>query len=941
MLNPKVHLKSLVTVLCLIFTVFFTNSAGAIDNAQLGEEPEIELVASMPTELQPGQIFNLSFLITNKSSKDEEFVEKIDLPEGFNTLLSPETISLRPLQSQISIVSLRVSRAAPAGKHAILFSVSGKSGQKASLTSTVTVSSVARLTMHTEEKPDNIIAGESFLVKVRILNEGNATVNAALMADKGKNFRARVEPEEISLPPGSATLVIVNVSTEISEKRITTLFLNLKAQDLKPGERRTLESIAIGVEKIPRAYGTVDLNHRVPTRMTLINLGDGTSQWNQIEIAGGGSLDDSGTRQIDFLLRTPDQNRKSLFGMRDEFYFNYFTDEFSARAGDQSYSLSYLTNFYSYGRGFELNLNESKPTRFGFFNLTSRWDEPRIKQIGLYAGHDLNDKLKFKINHFRQEQQGLFSNASFNKQITSLEVELAPDERSNLKFEHGQSTTTWGNLPNDTAYRLQYRAELPKRIRLTLDKIHAGPDYAGPIRDIDHAFATFEAPLLNRVQGRVRYSCSEQNIGFDPNRGASAQETLWQYGLNFQLKYGLNFSIDLDRLRRYDRFEPASFDLKEKAYRGMLAKSWKRFDLRWEVRHWQRTESVGIQTTWNDSHSYFAVFRPSQKFFFSVYGGFSKNQGKSGSFILRNYENLGFSSRWQPSNRLSLNFWYLKYDYSGISNETSQGNFGLEYKLPHDAVILLKARNNVSWLAEKGPVFYELSYSVPIDIPVRRNTKIGSLSGRVIDAELPGKPAIPNVILIMAGTAAVTNSSGQFVFPAMTCGTHTLTIEAKSIGFNRISSIKMPAEVLIVGGKTNKIAIEMVKGSQLIGKFARPANAQGVFEAAGEMHLTGDTEQILKKSPAPGLANILVELSQEGESLRRASDGYGEFHFDSLKPGIWHYKVYEQSLPENHYLKNAEGEIDLGSGETRELTFEVLPRKRRIQIIDEGEIKIE
>ncbi|PKL42385.1 MAG: hypothetical protein CVV41_14695 [Candidatus Riflebacteria bacterium HGW-Riflebacteria-1] len=934
-------MKSLVTVLCLVFTVFFTNSAGATDNAQLGGEPEIKLVASVPAELLPGQIFNLSFLITNKSSKDEEFVGGIDLPEGFNTLLSPETISLRPLQSQISIISLRVARSAPAGKHAILFSVSGKSGQKASLTSTVTVASIAKLTMRTEEKPDNIIAGESFLVRVRILNEGNAAVNATLRVDDGKNFRARVEPEEISLPPGSATSVIMNVSTEIGEKRIANLFLNLKALDLKLRDRRVLESISIGVEKIPRAHGTVDLNYRVPTRMTLINLGDGTSQWSQIEVAGGGSLDDSGNRQIDFLLRTPDQNQKSLFGMRDEFYFNYFTDEFSARAGDQSSSLSYLTNFYSYGRGFELNLNESKPTRFGFFSMTSRWDEPKLNQLGLYVGHDLNDKLKFRINHFRQEQNGLFAGASFDKQITSLEVEFAPDERSNLKFEHGQSTTKWGDPQNDTAYRLQYRAELQRRIRITLDKIHAEPDYAGPIRDIDHAFATVEMPLMNRVQGRVRYSQSEQNLGFDRKRGAAAQETLWQYGLNFQLKYGLNFSIDLDRLRRYDRFEPASFDFKEKGYRAMLGKSWRRFDLRWEVRHWQRTESVAIQENWNDSHSYFAAFRPSPKFSFSVYGGFSKNQLKSGSFILRDFENLGVSSRWQPSDRLALNFWYLKYDYSGISNEKSQGNLGLEYKLPHDSLILLKARNNVSWLAAEGPVYYELSYSVPVDIPVRRNTKIGSLSGKVIDAELPGKPAIPNVILIMAGTAAVTNSSGQFVFPAMACGTHTLTIEAKSIGFNRISSIKMPAEILIIGGKTSRIDIEMVKGSQLKGKFVRPASEQGVSEASGEVLLTGDTEQILKKSHAIGLGNILIELSQDGASLRRASDSYGEFQFDSLKPGMWHYKVYEQSLPENHYLKNAEGEINLGSGETREVAFEVLPRKRRIQIIDEGEIKIE
>ncbi|EKD82141.1 MAG: hypothetical protein ACD_39C01465G0001, partial [uncultured bacterium] len=44
--------------------------------------------------------------------------------------------------------------------------------------------------------------------------------------------------------------------------------------------------------------------------------------------------------------------------------------------------------------------------------------------------------------------------------------------------------------------------------------------------------------------------------------------------------------------------------------------------------------------------------------------------------------------------------------------------------------------------------------------------------------------------------------------------------------------------------------------------------------------------------------------------------------------------------PENHQVKNAEGEITFAAGESKELLLEVLPRQRRIQIIDEGEIKI-
>ncbi|OIP26647.1 hypothetical protein AUK22_06480 [bacterium CG2_30_54_10] len=276
----------------------------------------------------------------------------------------------------------------------------------------------------------------------------------------------------------------------------------------------------------------------------------------------------------------------------------------------------------------------------------------------------------------------------------------------------------------------------------------------------------------------------------------------------------------------------------------------------------------------------------------------------------------------------------------GVQNVVSQGNFGLECKLPHDASILFNARNNVSWSAEKGPTFYEVFYSIPIDIPVGKNTSIGNLSGKVIDAELPGKPPIPNVILIMGGTAAVTDKSGRFVFPAIASGTHTLTIERKSVGLNRISSVKMPAEIMIEGGETSRIEIGMVKGAQLKGKFAYPLEDKSISEAKGELILTGDIRQILKKGPATGLGNILVELSLEGETVRRVSDNDGEFLFDALKPGAWHYKVYEENLPENHYLKNAEGEIALVAGDIKNVSFEVLPRRRQIQIVDEGEIKL-
>jgi hypothetical protein len=918
-------------VLCCILVPCCSQPARALENPRPTGNPGITLVSSAPADVLPGQVFNLSFLVTNTSAGDEELVEEVGIPDGFIALLPTGTISLGPSQSQASLISLKVSRGAPAGKHEITYSVSSRSapGRKTSVICPVMVAPVSQLTMRAEEKPDTIIAGESFQVKVRISNEGNASVNALLKVDDGKDFQVKVEPGEVVLPPGSGTSILLNVSTRIGEKRLETLFLKLQAFDLKPKDEKILGSISIGVEKIPRAYGAVDLNRRVPARMTVRNSGEGTGQWGQVEIAGFGSLDELGHRQIDFLLRTPDQKQKSLFSWRDEFHLDYLTDDFTVRAGDESSSLSFLTSYSSYGRGLALDFHPTRPTRFGFFHLTNRWDEPGQSQFGMYGGHDLNDRIKLKVNHFQEESESL----------ASLEMECVPSGHSSLNLEFARSTIASGSSPSDSAYRVQYQGRVGRKVRVTVEKIRAEPDYAGSVRDLDHVLGTLEFPLLSWIQGRARYSQVEQNLGFDRKRGAAMQESLRQVGANGQLPFGIVFSLDFDRLHRYDRFRPKQFDSSETAFRAALGKGWERFDIRWETRHSRRTEAISAQETWNDSHNYFATFRPTRHFFYSVYGGFSKNQGNRGSFVLRDSDNLGMTLRWKPSTRLSLDCWYLEYHHSGAGRNTSQGNFGLEYKLPGDASILFTARNTVSWSAQTGPTYYELSYAIPIDIPVGKKTSMGNLSGKVIDAELAGKPPIPNVVLIMGGTAAVTDRNGRFVFPAMACGTHFLTIERNSVGFNRLSSLKMPAEIIIRGGETSRIEIGMVKGAQVKGRFVSPPADKSVSETKGELILIGDVQQILKKGPGLGLGNILVELSLDGETVRRVSDHGGEFLFDALKPGTWRYKVYEENLPENHSLKDLTGEIALGSGEIKEISFEVLPRQRRIQIVDEGEIK--
>ena len=71
------------------------------------------------------------------------------------------------------------------------------------------------------------------------------------------------------------------------------------------------------------------------------------------------------------------------------------------------------------------------------------------------------------------------------------------------------------------------------------------------------------------------------------------------------------------------------------------------------------------------------------------------------------------------------------------------------------------------------------------------------------------------------------------------------------------------------------------------------------------------------------------------------TDRKGRFSFDDVRPGQWTLAVHADNLPEYHYLEKDTFEIELAPGDKKELLVRVLPRKRTIQVIEEGGTLIE
>ena len=139
----------------------------------------------------------------------------------------------------------------------------------------------------------------------------------------------------------------------------------------------------LAIEVIPVASGPSNLQRTLPTQLAFRLTADQDATRLQTVWEGEGSLDDTGTRRLDFLLQGPDAQGSGIYSCRDAYRLNLRTPGMTLRLGDQSYGLSTLTDCFHYGRGAGLDLRLDDRTTAGGFALRERWSTDRRESRGL------------------------------------------------------------------------------------------------------------------------------------------------------------------------------------------------------------------------------------------------------------------------------------------------------------------------------------------------------------------------------------------------------------------------------------------------------------------------------------------------------------------------------------------------------------------------------
>ncbi|MGB2804411.1 MAG: hypothetical protein WBD64_05900 [Candidatus Zixiibacteriota bacterium] len=910
-----------------------------------GHGVEVRSTSPELLEIEPGKIVSASFLVSNRTRDEEEFYEKLTLPVGWQEIVSDDLpFKLKSGEQRVRIFAFLVPLTSPAGRYSIGYSVRSQRDYFITDEDTlsVVVVPVVKLEIVVEDRPEAVIAGEAYVVKLRLLNRGNSKTDVKLRIESSPDYGLEMEPSEAALEAGEQQTIRIEVKTDEEIKQKLIQILRIQAEAEEP--RDTVVSVAqtVAVEIIPKVTGNLDPYHRLPIQVALIAAGQEEKGGFQVELSGRGSLDEEGKRSIDFLFRGPDIQNKGTRGKRDEYRVSYSRENLVLHLGDRSYSLSPLTERFRYGRGLEAKVSRGK-FGYGAFYMEGRWQKPKERELGTYLAYQFNERFHVRGNFLGKSKQSSRSGSGHDDEILSILARVKPDETVTLDLEYGVSDCERDGRLKDAAYRINLQGQADQ-VSYSFEKTYAGPEYFGYYHDVSYTTGTVLFPIHDRLRGNLSYRSYKNNLDLDSSRWVANREKSYRGGVTYRFSFGTSLYFDYEGLIREDRILPADYNYEERAWKLGVGHGFGNLFVNARAER-GRFDNRLLATT-NDNlerYSLYSHFRPDPGLSLSSYARFGHSSFTSS---LERTRSFGFSTSWRIRDNIHLSLEYRKDETGSEENQKREDLFStISCDLPNDHALVLRGQWS-RYGQEKKEFSFFATYTVPLRIPVGKKTSIGVLRGKVYDEETLTKVPIPKVLLRIQDATAMTDENGEFIFPCLEPGTHYLRVDKNSIGLNRVASEKLPIMVEVKGGEKTEIQIGVVTSCKISGMVTvfsgKPKGEFGdqTVTSGDGLFVVGSGEEDDSKgadvSKVRGLSNILVEVRCEEEVLRQLTDQKGRFSFEDLRPGKWTLTVYDHDLPAYHYLEDEQFQFDLKPGQEKDVTVRVLPRLRPIQIIDEG-----
>jgi len=874
-------------------------------------------------EARPQQVLTVPLLVTNQTKQARELTEKVELPEGWRLVAREFPFRLDPGEDDVRLVSFRAPLTAAAGAYPITYRVLDPRDPqiRAEESLRVMVIPVIRIAVSLLEIPERVIAGRPYEATFEVASHSNVVVGVSLSIDSSDNFPASIEPKELELRPGARHKVTAKVGTAEDLRKQLRHRLRLSART-EHEKRASEDSASAQIEVIPRVTGELDPYRRIPGQMQT-SFGYEDDETNlQFETSGAGYLDDSHSRYVDFLFRQPIACKEILFGFQEEYRFSFVAPRHEFHLGDRGYGLSPLTEQYRFGRGIETTLKKDSFHAGGYY-METHLEDPTEEQVAATAGCALADQAGLDFHGLEKKK------AEGDDDLLSVDAFVRPLEDLKLGAEYSSGWDSEnGDTERDDAWRVDLQGNLGDQAWLYLEKIRAGAGFPGFFQDVEHTRATLTLSLLENLRLHTSFAEERNNIDSDPAQSAAPRSQRYHVDLTYYFPTNTYLSLAGGREDRKDILTPRDFDDEARRLAVVAGHSFKRISLRASAGPLRVHDNLTGRSTTQLAYRTDVGFSPTAR---QRYSAFLARGHESLIADPDQEKTLGLSASYEVAQRLTFNTSYEKRGLGDTEMETDQFLASLWYQFRHGHILSLEAL----YLDFREPEVDDnrsvlVAYAVPFGMPVAKRTDIAVLRGRIFDAEAPGLPGLPDLIVYIGGMSAVTDARGQFVFPALKAGVHYIWVETASLAKQQVPRQKMPMKVELAGGDRRKVDISVTRSATLAIRATRFRPAEGTGILVGP-------EQEKQVVEVGGFPNLNVELSREDEALHRMTDLEGRLVIRNLRPGRWKLTVPPQKLPKLHHAEQGEFDLDLEPGQSQEISVKILPRFRRMIFLDEEE----
>jgi hypothetical protein len=870
-------------------------------------------------QARPRTVVTGAFILENTTSQAMKIDSRLDLPQDWQLVISDIPQQLLPQERNIGLVSLMVPRTAAAGSYRIghRITVRGDPSIRDSTAIEVVVLALAELDMEILNAQEYVVAGDDYEATFALVNRGNTAFDVSLRAHTNAGLAYALQPERLHILPAESRTITVTLKTESDLRR--TLRDRLALVAVTSGAVRARARAVQPLEVIPRITGVEDRFHRIPVQVAIRNMweenGTRVSRF-QAEFRGEGTFDEQETRHVAFAVRGPDSKQNRLLGRRDEYSFSHWTETYEIGVGDHGYSISPLLESYRYGRGVKGKLALGRVT-LGGYHLETRDEEPLQRQSAGYIGYAIVRRADVRLNYLAKEN-------GYRSDMAGLEVELRPTESSNLELEYARGLPDAGD---NNAFRMKFRV-LTDRVSFFHRFMHADPDYHGYVSDMNFIASSLGFDLGGGFRLDGSFRGERRNLDLDPLRLSAPTDQSYDFRLDYRLETFADFSVAFRKRNYEDPLLDPQVNLSEDGVRFAMGRRFQSWGIHVSVEPGRSKNRLNGSTSRFQRYAGSVRIQPSPRQTIQCYVHYD-NAFRPGEIDRRNLTaGLNASVKVAASTRFDLG---IRLDDPRYPFEQERDIFELGFSHRISARSSFRAHGQYTWNRDLEDSEDQMAFTVELrtglGMPASRKQGIGLLKGRIYD-EITGKP-VEDAIIRLAGITAVTDRKGKFVFPSVTAGTHHLDVDRASIGIERITRRRTPAEVYVEGGKTVSIEIGVVPAAAIGGRVVLYSYDDRRTVALPE-GCRGDLE------PDRGLPSMLVEITDGVESRRVLTDPDGSFRFNEVRPGPWMLMVHDTNLPEHTYVEQGTYEFKLMPGEEERLELRVLPRLRPIEILEEG-----